>query len=103
MLNRENFYEEVYELVRQIPCGQVCTYGYLARLIGWPQHARMVGRALAEAKDSLQLPCHRVLNCQGRTVPHWAEQRKLLEEEGVIFKKNGCVDLGKYLWKAVVW
>lgn len=93
------FYEEVYSIVRQIPFGKVCTYGWIAKLIGQPQYARRVGKALAEVPSALQLPCHRVVDSGGHTVPHWPEQRKLLEQEGVHFKKNGCVDLRDYLWE----
>lgn len=34
----------------------------------------------------------------GRTAPGWAEQRELLENEGIGFKENGYVDLKKYQW-----
>lgn len=95
----DQFYATVYELVAQIPQGCVCTYGLLARIAGRPFHARWVGRALAEVPENLQLPCHRVVNSEGRTVPHWPEQRRLLEQEGVSFKANGCVDLKKCLWR----
>ena len=39
------------------------------------------------------LPCHRVVNSQGRTAPGWTRQRELLEAEGVLFRANGRVDL----------
>ena len=43
-------------------------------------------------------PCHRVVNHAGRTAPHFRGQRELLLEEGVEFRKNGCVDMKKYQW-----
>jgi len=43
-------------------------------------------------------PCHRVVNHQGRLVPHWGEQKELLLKEGITFKDNGCVDLKRHLW-----
>lgn len=89
---------EIYDLVREIPAGRVATYGMVARLAGIPSYARWVGRVLSQAPPSFGLPCHRVVNSQGRLVPYWPEQRKLLEQEGVILKKNGTVDLRKYLW-----
>lgn len=46
-----------------------------------------------------QLPCHRVVNKEGRTAPGWSRQRMLLEEEGVTFKSNGHVDMSRYLWE----
>ena len=44
-------------------------------------------------------PCHRVVNSAGRTAPGWARQRALLEQEGVQFKPNGCVDMKRYQWE----
>lgn len=100
--DREAFYAEVYSIVRQIPSGKVCTYGWIARLLGKPQYARRVGKALSEAPPFLHLPCHRVVGSQGRMVPHWPEQRELLLQEGVLFKKNGCVDLRTDLWEELL-
>lgn len=97
----DDFNREVYDIVREIPSGMVITYGLLARLIGKPKHSRKVGKALANAPQSSGLPCHRVVNSQGRTAPGWSEQRILLEKEGVTFKKNGCIDLNKYLWDEI--
>lgn len=93
------FSKEVYEIVAQIPVGKVLTYGMIARLIGCPQNARLVGTAMKNAPQELYLPTWRVVNSQGRTVPMWAEQRELLEAEGVLFKNNGLVDVEHFLWK----
>ena len=42
----KHFYEQVYELVRQVPPGKVVTYGQVAALLGSPRSARAVGYAL---------------------------------------------------------
>ena len=47
------------------------------------------------------LPCHRVVNSQGRTAPGWTRQRELLEAEGVLFRANGRVDLSASGWKEI--
>lgn len=99
MENTGEFIQRVYDLVQEIPRGTVATYGQLAFLLGSPGRSRLVGRALSLAPAERPLPCHRVVNCQGRTAPHWTEQRTLLEAEGVIFKENGCVDLKNCRWK----
>ncbi|MCM1150916.1 MAG: methylated-DNA--[protein]-cysteine S-methyltransferase [Alistipes senegalensis] len=91
------FDDEVYDIVAQIPRGRTATYGQIARLAGFPAHARRVGRALAAAPA--EVPCHRVVDAAGRTAPGWTEQRALLEAEGVGFKKNGCVDLDRWGWE----
>ena len=56
------FFNDVYEITRQIPRGKVLTYGRIAALAGRPQHARWVGRAMAQSPDDKTLPCHRVVN-----------------------------------------
>ena len=93
------FRDDVLNIVSQIPCGQVTTYGYIAALAGWPSHSRMVGRTLRYTPGAESLPCHRVVNQEGRTAPGWSRQRTLLEEEGVRFKPNGHVDMSRYLWE----
>lgn len=95
---RKEFYTEVYSIVRQIPAGRVATYGMIARLAGKPSYSRLVGQAMADAPQNLSLPCHRVVNASGRLAPHWPEQQVLLEKEGILLRKNGAVDLRKYLW-----
>ncbi|MHB8072329.1 MGMT family protein [Desulfosporosinus fructosivorans] len=97
-MNRKEFSDKVYAIVLDIPLGSVATYGMIAFLSGYPQRSRMVGQALHHAPDFLCIPCHRVVNCQGRLTPGWADQKQLLSNEGIHLKENGCVDLKKYLW-----
>jgi len=89
---------EVLSVVEEIPEGRVATYGQIARLTGRDRNARLVGKILSMSELYGQYPCHRVVNHTGRTAPAFHEQRRLLEEEGVEFKSNGCVDLRKYQW-----
>lgn len=98
-LSRADFYQLVYRVVQDIPPGRVATYGQIAFLIGRANCARMVGQAMHHAPAGLLLPCHRVVNAQGRCAPGWAEQKSLLLAEGVGFKRNGCVDLRHYRWE----
>lgn len=93
----EDFDTEVFAVVTQIPVGRVATYSLIARLVGLPNHARRVGRALTQAPAGI--PCHRVVNAAGGTAPGWNAQRTLLEAEGVLFRANGCVDLRQALWE----
>jgi methylated-DNA-protein-cysteine methyltransferase-like protein len=92
------FKKTVYEIVAAIPPGFVLTYGLLALLAGRPSNARMVGKFMSEAPRDIR--SHRVVNHMGHTVLGWIEQRALLEADGVTFKKNGCVDLKKHLWRS---
>lgn len=93
------FRADVLNIVSQIPCGRVTTYGRIALLAGWPSHSRMVGRTLRYTPEAQSLPCHRVVNQAGRTAPDWIRQRQLLEAEGVRFKSSGHVDMSRFLWE----
>ena len=96
------FSDDVLNIVAQIPRGKVTTYGIIAAWAGWPSHSRMVGRTLRYTPGAVELPCHRVVNIEGRTAPGWIRQRMLLEEEGVTFKSNGQVDMRKHLWQPII-
>ncbi|MDE7180610.1 MAG: MGMT family protein [Muribaculaceae bacterium] len=88
-----DFAREVKEVVRLIPAGRVSTYGDVAALAGMPGRARLVGRILGMIGPANDVPCHRVVNAQGRCAPHWPSQAALLRAEGVTFRPNGNVDL----------
>ena len=99
-----SFYERVYDLVRQIPHGNVVTYGQVAALLGAPRAARAVGYALRFLPAGTDVPWHRVINHRGQ-ISHRTPiespllQRLLLEEEGVMFDAEGRVDLSIYRWQ----
>ena len=90
---------EILAVVEEIPEGNVATYGQIARLIGREKNSRLVACVLSRAEFYGRYPCHRVVNHAGRTAPCWTEQRTLLEREGVGFRKNGCVDMKRFLWR----
>jgi methylated-DNA-protein-cysteine methyltransferase-like protein len=96
------FQRDVLNIVSQIPRGHVTTYGIIAAWAGWPAHSRMVGRTLRYAPEAASLPCHRVVNKQGRTAPGWSRQQALLKEENVTFKANGHVDMQRHLWEPLL-
>ena len=96
-----NTFEIIYEVVKSIPKGKVATYGQVAALAGNPRWARVVGYALHNNPKPLVIPCHRVVNREGRLAPSFAfggadVQRQLLEAEGIVFELDGRVDLEKY-------
>lgn len=92
----DDLIKKVLSIADSIPEGRVASYGRIAELAGRPKNARMVGRIMKMADRYGDHPCHRVVNHAGRTVPGWDEQRTMLENEGVEFKANGCVDMKKY-------
>ena len=101
MTNKDVFSRQIYEVVKIIPYGKVATYGQIAKRIG-TEDARRVGWAL-HANHDQKVPCHRVVNKEGRLAPNfafngWEEQRARLLAEKVGFKDDTHVNLKKYLW-----
>ena len=93
--------KRIYEAVKRIPKGRVATYGQVAAMAGNPGMSRAVGNALHKNPAPGIIPCHRVVNSQGKLSGSFAfggetAQEKLLEAEGVEVK-NGTVDLEKYM------
>ena len=92
------FSDGVYEIVKNIPLGRVVSYGQIARMLGNPRGARVVGWAMANCPEDL--PWQRVVMADGKvTGGLWAEiRRELLENEGVPFLPDGRVDMKKCAW-----
>ena len=97
------FFQRVYGVVKLVPCGKVMTYGQIAKILG-TKDARKVSWALHANRDK-DVPCHRVVNKNGRLAPSYAfggsnEQKMKLDVEGAKFvdemhvdlKKSSCVD-----------
>ena len=90
--------DKVYEFVRNIPRGKVATYGQIALHLGNRNFARAVGNILHNNPNPEHIPCHRVVNAQGKLSRSYAfggieAQRRLLASEGVVFKNDYIVDL----------
>lgn len=99
------FYEQVYDVVRRIPRGQVTSYGRVAQMLGHPNAARAVGYALAALRGHsgdptyATVPWQRVINSQGRiSSPNPDKQAALLRSEGVVVSDEWRIDLDRYLW-----
>lgn len=105
--SQQAYYEQVWNLVRDVPRGKVVTYGWIAKSLPEPASpeldeqsfsvARLVGSAMAASPADV--PWHRVINAQGR-VSSWADagkQIRLLEAEGVCFVQ-GRADLNEHQW-----
>ena len=98
-----NTFEKIYEAVRKIPKGKVCTYGHIAAMAGNPRWSRVVGYALHVNPEPGTIPCHRVVTRNGEVSKAFAfggenMQRLLLAEEGVEFLNDGRVNLKKHFW-----
>ncbi|MDD4080287.1 MAG: MGMT family protein [Eubacteriales bacterium] len=92
------FSEQVYALVAQIPQGRVMAYGQMARMLGMPRAARMVGWAMRNCPD--RLPWQRVVMADGSIAGGGYREirRAMLEAEGVPFLPDGRVDMAACQW-----
>ena len=99
----QSAFEKIYEVVKQIPYGQVATYGQIAAIAGNKRWARVVGYALHANPNPDEIPCYRVINKEGRVSDAVAfgggnRQVALLKAEGVEFI-DGHVDMKRYQWE----
>lgn len=98
------FFEDVYEVVRQIPKGRVTSYGAIAKFLGTKLSARMVGWAMNAAHQQVKkVPAHRVVNRNGMlTGKHHFGTPTLMEElllkEKIKVKEETIVNFEKYFW-----
>ncbi len=98
-----SFAERVRHVVSCIPRGRVTSYGRIARALGSPRSARMVGWALANLPADHDYPAHRVVNRTGYLsgAEAWGDpriMRDLLVAEGIPFRDEWEVDLYQCLW-----
>ncbi len=59
------FQEKVWKELLKIPCGEVKTYGEIAKALGNPKSARAVGLACNKNPIIILIPCHRVVGKNG--------------------------------------
>ncbi|MBK5721054.1 MGMT family protein [Dysgonomonas sp. Marseille-P4677] len=103
-IDKEEFKQAVYEIVRIIPYGRATSYGAIAKAISYPNMSRMVGRIMGECDSSKNnIPAHRVVNSEGRLSGKAAfgnngEMQKQLEAEGIIIVNDKIKH-----WKHIFW
>ncbi len=98
-----SFFEQVYDVARQIPKGRVTSYGAIAAYLGSKMSARMVGWAMNGAHTMKDIPAHRVVNRIGMLSGkmHFSSPTKmeeLLKKEKVIVVDDQVVDFEKKFW-----
>ena len=103
---KENFFENVYEVVKLIPSGRVSTYGAIAKYLGITSGARMVGWAMNASHQVDNVPAHRVVNSSGLlTGRHHFDpperMHQLLESEGINIKNYQVQDFDKVKWEPI--
>ena len=99
----ESFFQMVYEVVRLIPKGRVCSYGAIAKYLGMKRSARMVGWAMNNAHQVLpKVPAHRVVNRIGMLSgqAHFGpgKMKSLLEKEGIHVLNDQVQNFQEVFW-----
>ena len=107
MSDRYSFFESVYEVVRLIPQGRVCSYGAIARYLGSAGSARMVGWAMNQAHQYPDIPAHRVVNREGLLTGkhHFGSStamQDMLQAEGIVVENDQVKDFEKLFWNPLV-
>ncbi len=102
-MTNEGFFSQVYGITKQIPFGRVTSYGAIARYLGTPRSARMVGWALNASHLDDSIPAHRVVNRKGLlSGKHHFKgsnlMQQLLENENVRVENNVIVNFDKLFW-----
>src|ERR1700754_4248515 len=98
-----NFYDNVYDVARQIPAGRVTSYGAIASYLGTKGSSRMVGYAMQACGNAKPpVPAHRVVNRQGLLTAkfHFGGDlmERLLESEGVEVKEDQVQNFKAIFW-----
>ena len=108
IMNDDNFFSKVYQVVALIPYGRVTSYGGIAGYLGSRGSARMVGWAMNAAhKSMVPIPAHRVVNRNGLLTgkAHFDGadvMRQLLESEGIILRDDQIVNFNKVFWDPTI-
>lgn len=93
------FRARVHAIVRAVPRGRVITYGQIALLAGRPRGAREVGWI---AHTGGPAPWQRVVKRSGDLAEGFTGgregHRRALGRDGVRLRRDGRVDLKRYLW-----
>jgi methylated-DNA-protein-cysteine methyltransferase-like protein len=102
-MDKYTFFENVFEVVKQIPCGKVTSYGAIAKYLGTAKSSRMVGYAMNASHTLLHnIPAHRVVNRNGLLTGkhHFGgnTMQQLLEAEGLTIENNQIQHFKTCFW-----
>ena len=89
----DHFKSQVFLILNEVPKGECIAYGELAKMAGFPGHARQVGFLMKKLPKDTKLPWHRVVNSQRKisfaeNTDAYLRQRNKLENEGWIVVGN---------------
>lgn len=103
MKEKNDFFDQVYQVVRLIPKGRATSYGAIAKYLGAAKSSRVVGYAMNASHSMGDVPAHRVVNRNGLLTGkmHFEtpdKMQNLLEAEGIKVKDNQIQDFEKVFW-----
>ena len=103
MTEKPNYFDLVYQVVKEIPEGRVSSYGAIAHYLCLKSGARMVGYAMNAAHTLPDVPAHRVVNRQGLLTGrhHFSTptaMQEALEKEGVKVEKDQVQNFDQVFW-----
>lgn len=103
MKAKENYFDLVFQVVKQIPKGRVTSYGAIANYLGLKSGARMVGYAMNASHSDPAIPAHRVVNRNGLLTGkhHFSTptlMQELLESEGIIVENDQIIHFDQHFW-----
>jgi methylated-DNA-protein-cysteine methyltransferase-like protein len=101
---QNDFFEQVYAVVRLIPEGRVTSYGAIARYLGTAKSSRMVGYAMNASHHAEPfVPAHRVVNRNGLLTgknhfPTITAMQEALEAEQVKIVNDEVIEFKNLFW-----
>ncbi len=103
MPKETNFFKKAHAVAKLIPFGKITSYGAIAKFLGTPKSARMVGWAMNASHNLIEIPAHRVVNRNGMlTGKHHFDgsnlMQKLLESEGHTIVNNQIQNFQNVFW-----
>ncbi len=107
-MDKETFFDKVYEVARKIPTGRVTSYGAIAEYLGMKGSSRMVGYAMSASSAAFPpVPAHRVVNRNGMLTgkhhfPGPELMQQMLESEGVRVENDKVLDFGELFWSPAI-
>lgn len=102
-MDKYTFFDNVFDVVRQIPYGRATSYGAIAKYLGSAKSSRMVGYAMkASNQVTPSIPAHRVVNRNGLLTGkhHFGANtmQELLEAEGFIIENDQIKNFKNHFW-----
>ncbi|MEX1001523.1 MAG: MGMT family protein [Crocinitomicaceae bacterium] len=104
MDQKQDFFQNVFQVVELIPKGRVTSYGAIAKYLGATRSSRLVGWAMnASHKHQINIPAHRVVNRNGLLTgkmhfPTDTTMQERLEAEGIKVVDDQIQNFQQHFW-----